>query len=230
MTSEMRKIRFILVGLGRCGSNLLKFALKQHPDIEMAGELFNRHVFPEALSEDGATRAAAFFNAHDKAAVGFKLFRHHARKGPPKSVWDYLSRDEDIRVIHLYRRNYFKRILSWKIADKRGQWLADEHGTEDIRIELTADEWQALLELDAKKESFLDRTFQGHPTIKLAYEDLVKNWEEQTQSLLSFLAVSERPLQKKLKKQETKHPRDRCPNYPELVEHFASTPYAWMFE
>jgi hypothetical protein len=229
VTMQDQKTRFVLVGLGRCGSNLLKFALKQNPDIAMVGELFNRHVYPEALEQDGATRASDFFTSQGYLAVGFKLFRHQGRRGLPQTVWDYLAKDKNVRIIHLSRKNYFKRVLSWKIADKRGQWLADKQGTEDIQIDMPPTEWQQLLELDGKKEAFLDRTFKGHPTYKLSYEGLIANWEEHTRLLQEFLRVPVVPLQKSLQKQESKHPCERCPNYEALKVHFKDTPYGWMF-
>ncbi|MCF6224860.1 MAG: hypothetical protein L3J22_00955 [Xanthomonadales bacterium] len=77
-----KNTKFVLVGLGRCGSNLLKFGLRQNSRIVMAGEYFNKHSHPESLQQDGKARAQAFFEDSRRnrvRAVGFKIFLHHGR-------------------------------------------------------------------------------------------------------------------------------------------------------
>lgn len=223
------KTRFVITGLGRCGSNLLKFALKQNRGIYMVGEYFNRNVYPEAFSEDGAYRAETFFANAPGQCAGFKIFEHQGRKDPALSVWDYLTSDPGIKVIHLKRRNYFERVLSLQVASARGQWLADHQGTDDIVVNMGPSKWERLLRQDAKKEQRLDRMFRDNDGYSLTYEDLVADWDGQTRAIQSFLGVKPAKLEQKLKKQETKHPSERCPNYQALKKHFAGTEFDWMF-
>lgn len=229
LLNKHTKVTFILVGLGRCGSNLLKFALKQNPHIKMVGEYYNHRVYPESLEEDGAQRALDFFSSVDSGAVGFKLFAHQGRKLSANSVWNYLGTDKSVRVIHLSRKNYFQRLLSLEVANRRGQFLADKHGTDDILVSLTPEAWLERLQLDKKREKMLETTFSEHPVIHLHYEDLVANWQQHTTHLQQFLSVDPVLLEKTLEKQESRNPSLRCPNYNEVVSFFRGTEYEWMF-
>jgi len=91
--------------------------------------------------------------------------------------------------------------------------LADKRCTGDILIALAPGKWEELMELDGRKVSFLERAFENQPTCKLSYGYLVKDWGEPTQSLLSFLVVEPMLLKQTVKKQESKHSSERCPNY-----------------
>lgn len=227
------RTKFVLVGLGRCGSNLLKFALKQNPQINMVGEYFNKHSYPESLEQDGKSRAESFFNEdHHQGAVvtGFKLFIHHGRKDGVKTVWKYLQEEKDIRVIHLSRRNIFKRILSLEVANVRGQWLKDKLGANDIYITHPAEWWQAKIEQDVKKEQRLTRIFKEHDRLHIFYEDLVSDWEPMTLNIQEFLGVKPVLLEKSISKQEQMPPSQRCPNYGELQSYFHGSAYGWMFK
>ncbi len=232
MTSS-EKTRFVLVGLDRCGSNLLKFALKQNPQIFMIGEYFNKHSYPESLDQDGAIRAQAFFSTQysDRTmAVGFKLFIHHGRKEGVETVWKYLQEDKEIRVIHLSRRNIFKRVLSLEVANVRGQWLKDEHGTDDIFITHSAEWWQAKIEEDEKKEQRLTKVFQGHGKSHIYYEDIVSDWDQVTSGIQEFLCVKPVVIEKSISKQEHMSSSEKCTNYRELQGFFQGSAYSWMFK
>lgn len=230
MSKESSKIKFIVAGQGRCGSNLLKFALKQNPAIEMVGEYFNFNVYPEAREQDGAERAKAFFHSTKGQAVGFKLFIHQATEPPADLVWQSLAEDSDLRVVHLSRRNSFKRNLSLAVAKTRGQWLADERGTDDIVINISPPQWEKRLIRDEESEQRISEMFNKHRKVHIFYEDLVRDWENVTRGIQSFLSVEPIAVSKKLKKQEKMHPSDRCSNYSDLVDHFRGTKFEWMFQ
>jgi len=221
--------RFVITGLGRCGSNLLKLALKQHPDIHMEGEYFNDRVFPDVFSMDGAVRAEDFFANAPGKCNGFKIFEHQARKEPATSAWDYLSSNTGIKVIYLKRKNCFDRVLSLKIAKISGQWIARPNIKDDITIKMSPSMWEELLRLDQIREQRLDDLFQHNDCYTFSYEDLVADWEGRRRDVQEFLGVEPLKLGKKLKKQETKHPSERCPNYRALKRHFKKTEFHWMF-
>jgi hypothetical protein len=229
MGRQAEPAKFIVVGLGRCGSNLLKFAIKQNPQVKMIGEYFNGRVYPEALTEDGRERARLYFEGARRRAIGFKLFVHQAVRKPAKTVWQYLGEETSIRVIHLSRRNSFERNLSLEVAKVRGQWLADDRGTDDLRINLPPAQWRKRLKADAQKERELERLFAAHPRLHLDYQDLTERWKEVTLEVQSFLSVPPVELSQTLQKQETMPPAMRCPNYPELVTFFSGTRWGWMF-
>ena len=224
--------KFILIGLGRCGSNLLKFALKQNRQIYMIGEYFNKNVHPEAQSQDGGKRGRDFF-AEVHAGVkaqGFKIFLHQAGKEPARLIWDYLCNDRDIRVIHLIRKNTFKRILSHEVANMRGQWLHDSTGTNDLVISQPPEWWLEKLQLDDDREKQLVARFKKHSVMPIYYEDLVSEWDIVTDEVQVFLGVDPKKVGKKTKKQEQLPLSKRCGNYNDLVDYFQDTKYGWMFK
>lgn len=224
--------KFIVIGLGRCGSNLLKFALKQNRQIYMTGEYFNKNVHPGSQSQDGGQRGRDFFaEVHPGVkAQGFKIFLHQARNKPARLIWDYLCNDRDIRVIHLIRKNTFKRILSHEVANIRGQWLHDSSGTNDLVISQSPEWWLEKLQLDDEREKHLVTRFKKHSVMPIYYEDLVSEWDIVTDDVQVFLGVEPKKVEKKTNKQEQLPLSKRCGNYNELVDYFQDTKYGWMFE
>ncbi len=225
--------KFVLVGLGRCGSNLLKFGLRQNAQIFMAGEYFNKHSHPESLQQDGKARAQAFFEGSRRnsvRAVGFKIFLHHGRKHGVNTVWKYLRKNREIKILHLSRENTFKRLLSLEVANVRGQWLNDGLGTDDIVITHSNEWWQEKIESDLKKESALTKTFHKHDRLHISYENLIQDWDQLTTDIQSFVGAQATSVEKSLRKQEYMPLSQRCPNLAELQTFFQNSPYRWMFE
>ncbi len=229
MIESPQHVRFVLVGLGRCGSNLLKFAFKQNPEINMVGEYFNHNVHPESVTEPGSERAKQFFASSKVRASGFKLFEHQARRKPAKSVWRLLADDPDLKVIHLSRRNSFKRLLSLELAKARGQWVREAIDT-DIRINLPPEAWAEMITQDEEREAKLEHIFTKQRSERVFYEDMIPQWSRYMWALQEFLEVEPIELNKTLKKQESMTPSDRCPNYNDIVTYFSNTNRAWMFD
>ncbi|MEP5396526.1 MAG: hypothetical protein ABJQ22_09775, partial [Hyphomicrobiales bacterium] len=174
---------FILLGLGRCGSNLVKKALNQNTRIFMGGELYNRNVFPESKNTDGEERAKQFYIENSGSAVeavGFKLFLHQGQKGAASSVWTYLQNCKDIRILRLTRKNYFERILSLEVARKTKKWatrkVKEDAERDGIRIDHSIEWWQEKLVNDENMNKELDGLFQDHFCAHYFYEDIVENW------------------------------------------------------
>ena len=162
--------------------------------------------------------------------MGFKIFIHQARQNPAKKVWTYLKNDPTIKVIHLSRKNRFKRVLSHEVASAKGSWVASDDNTDDVTINLSSEQWLEKLEIDAVRERRIEKLFSQNPKVHIYYENLVDDWEGSTRSIQGFLGVEPKTLEKKLSKQELKRPSERCANYSDLVEYFSNTKFNWMFE
>ncbi|WP_155992508.1 hypothetical protein [Fodinicurvata fenggangensis] len=223
--------KFIVTGLGRCGSNLLKFALKQNPELHMVGEYYNTNVYGDIEEEDGAARAKAFFDDQNNRykAIGFKIFLHQGRKEGLSTVWDYLAHQTEIKVIHLYRENLFERQISLQVARKSGQWIGTDKETEDITFAKSPKWWERKLSKDLEDTAHIDSLFAQHPLYRTSYESLVENWEEVTRDIQEFIGVSPMPVKQKTAKQEIMPASARCRNYNKLVSYFHGTEFAWMF-
>ena len=136
-------VRFIILSGARTGSNMLASSLNSSPEIICFRELFNftakRFI---DFNVDGYDRFSAddrdlrnqdyrrflrerIFCPHseDIQAVGFKM--------PYDHFWGYedllpwLADDEQLRVVHLERRNILRTFVSFRIARSTQHWVSD---------------------------------------------------------------------------------------------------------
>jgi hypothetical protein len=193
-------VRFILLGYGRTGSNLIIRNLAEHPSVRMFGELFHdseqeRERAFHALNEtfgaeraerqfyregaDGAEylREGVFYERpwNDILAVGFKMFYAHARgDANAGTAWDYLIGNEDIRVIHLSRANLLESWLSLRIASITREWVwyADSAGKRTVLPPLTLDptECETYCNQVLAHRQWATESFRNHPTLDIEYE------------------------------------------------------------
>jgi hypothetical protein len=207
MSEEKRAMkRFIVTGQGRCGSNLLKFALKQNPQCYMVGEYYNPSVCPDIATLNGAARAEDFFRGEElslrRTCLGFKIFSQQARVFPASTVWD------------------------------AGAWtskVGKQKEAESIVIDRPAKWWAERLEKDEAEDQRLKELFQRNPYFLLRYEDLIAEWKRTTSEIQEFLGIPPLDLEVVLTKQESLKKSERLPNFAKLQSHFADTNYGWMF-
>ena len=123
---------------------MLARALNSNPQIRCFGELFNKDVDFVPFDVDGydnfdgrqrqlrdgdfeAFLRERVFPAQDDAqATGFKLLYGQDRDFPGLPEW--LVEQEDLRVVHLRRRNLLRSLVSWKIAETTGVWVEARGG------------------------------------------------------------------------------------------------------
>src|SRR5690606_26460474 len=120
---ECRK--FIVLSRSRTGSNLLISFLNSHPNIRARGEMFAR--LNGKNCKDVLARGFARQPFYVKA-TGFKIFYYHPMDDDSGHVWDVLAELDDLRIIHLKRRNILRTLISRKIADTQGVWKASSPG------------------------------------------------------------------------------------------------------
>jgi len=132
---------FLILSDARTGSTLLAQALNSHAEIICFGEVFNFVVdfiayevegYDPHSAADKALRARdpleflreRLYCAHSGAkAVGFKF--HYRHFWGHEGLWEALSADTPIHVIHLTRRNQLRMCVSRRIADATGVWRED---------------------------------------------------------------------------------------------------------
>ena len=136
--------KFIILGKGRTGSNMLASALRSHTQIVAYGELFNNAdhhrilwEHPDYIPYRPLDRARKLRERDPRefveklvfrryplqvSAVGFKLFYYHAQEKSWESVWPYLKAMPDLKIIHIKRENILKNVLSLKIAFTTNEW------------------------------------------------------------------------------------------------------------
>ena len=140
-------VRFVLLSGARTGSTLLARALNSHPQARCFGELFNYTIKggidyivegykksdPEGLAlrerDPVAFLRTFIFGRHDASvrAVGLKYHYLHF-VGFPGSL-DALIAAEDVRVLHLKRRNLVRMYVSLEMAYETGVWQRQRPAT-----------------------------------------------------------------------------------------------------
>lgn len=134
-------VRFIVLGGGRSGSSVLVQALDSSPCIACFGEVFNWLLPSIRFDVEGYDNFSArdrelrerdpvrflyerIFAQHSEEirAVGFKL--HYGHVWGFTGLLERLMEDTGIRVLHLRRRNLLRMLVSWRMAEKTGIWLA----------------------------------------------------------------------------------------------------------
>jgi LPS sulfotransferase NodH len=251
MTGELSIPRkhFVVVAHPRSGSTLLQEALRQHPDIQMFGELLHDNV--EARKRDlgdrgiyyrGGSSAAQFLErvvfGEDEAgsarAVGFKLFYGHARMDDAaREAWQLLTTRKDIYIVHMVRRNLLDSFVSLKVAIRTNEWaclIEAARKPSDVEpFAVAARECRSFFDNVTRDRRMTREVFMRPRYMEVTYDALASGYLDRVNSVVAFLGLSPfRPCHK-LVKQATKTPREQLSNYEELERAFRNTQYACFF-
>ena len=224
---------FIVISRQRSGSNLLVNALQSHPQFKVYGELF-RGGADESVKTAVLKSAADYIDQNifkkyppEIKAVGFKIFYQHPVWDPSDRVWQHLQGMENLRVIHLRRRNLLKAFVSWKIAQKTDVWKQanDSNLKLDKRVTIDPAECVAFFEKTLEQEKIADARFSGKPLLQTTYELLTSQFTEQMNLIQKFLDVDVLPLSMKTVKQNPESLSELIMNYDDLSQAFSGTPW-----
>ncbi len=245
LTGHSEYTKFIVLGRSRVGSNLLRGLLNSHSQIETFGEIFRDvtaldwdHMgyfqSPQTVVALQKTPAAFIdtllfgkFPRYVKA-VGFKIFYYHAENG---NVWDYLTEQKDLRVIHLKRKNILRTHLSRQKAAITDEWINTSQTTE--RPTTFRLNYEACLDDFCQTrawERVCDDRFRHHPVLEIFYENLASDRERDLNRIQEFLGVDYEPVQPTTYRQSQKSLTAVIENYAELKKKFNGTPWAAFFE
>ncbi len=143
--------RFLVLGEGRTGSNLLVQALNSHPNVVCYREVFNwthKRIDYNVEGYEDLSRKDVRFRADDPlrllderifrdypadiAAVGLKL--HYGHAFGFAGVEEALIEDQALRVVHLRRQNMLRTLVSLRVAEQTGVWEHDEDASLRVRL------------------------------------------------------------------------------------------------
>ncbi len=227
--SKSKLTKFIVLTRSRTGSNLLMSFLNSHPDISAQGEIFSRidgRDYKVILEE-----AFGHLSPCEVKAKGFKIFYYHPVDGSSPGLWNALTSNADIKVIHLKRRNVLHTLISRKIAGITDVWgirsgLSSQDGS---TIQFTTEELKKGFLQTEKWEQRGAKMFAGHSLHTVYYEDLVKDRDESLRKIVVFLGLRYYPLKTNMVKQNRRTPRETISNYDALKAEFANTEYEKFF-
>jgi LPS sulfotransferase NodH len=240
--------KFIVLGRSRTGSNFLRGLLSSHGQIIVFGEIFKNDQSIEWGTDGYPQKGKALKLMQSDpprfldqivfkkfpleiSAVGFKLFYYHAQMDGLKPIWPYLKSRQDIRIIHLKRRNILKTHVSRERAARTDKWTNVDGSSEDEQM-LTLD-YDRLLQDFVQTRSWeeeYDRFFEDHPKIEVFYESLTKDNATELWRIQEFLGVECRDLTPETFRQSRRALAKSISNYYELKGRFKGSPWEGFFE
>ncbi|MBF2097678.1 MAG: sulfotransferase [Gloeomargaritaceae cyanobacterium C42_A2020_066] len=242
--------RFVVLTRARSGSNLLVDALHHHPDVIAYNEVLHisggiiwgepfpaLHTTPDFLrlrtKEPAVFLEKVIFRQYPAwiKAVGFKLHQSHLRRNAGVKEW--LEDCTNLKIIHLVRRNRLASLVSARIALIEKQWISKSDNNKYRKnTRITLDHEQCLQVFKAFQEDMEDyeRLLASHNCLKVYYEDICDNFQEELNEVQSFLALKPRKLETTNRKIRVKPLFEIIENYEELKKGFQGTPYAEYFD
>jgi LPS sulfotransferase NodH len=233
--------RFVLITTQRTGATFFRSCLESHPDIECPGTLFAQKVRFKYFSVDWrksyyreyrsrtlrnriahwSDRRKAVHGCLDEAygatggakVLGFKISYSNFERYP--SIAEWLTQN-DIKVIHWFRRNLVKRHVSALTKQARGK----AHFTRQVeRVKVHVDVGELLRDLKRKTHLIgkYRAMFQGKEHIEVYYEDFLAQQESEARRILDFLGVNpDTPLSTGLVKQNPDRLQEIIENYDQV--------------
>ena len=217
--------RFAIVGYARTGSNFLSSGLESSASTRLHKEIFGAHS--REIGKDYEKILGRMYQKQPRSVkvVGFKLFYYHLTN----DEWEKFLHHDDIKIIHITRKNVLKTILSLDIALKTDQW-----NTSFIRLKSvekkTRLETQNLLdrieEIRAYEEITRSR-FKDRDILEITYEDLVRDPMSEFKRVEEYLGINDiDPNRITLRKQNPEKLSVLIENYDEVSQILAGTNYA----
>jgi LPS sulfotransferase NodH len=242
--------KFIILCRSRTGSNFLLNQLQFHENIRMFYEVFSQDQSPKEfwdyinydiqnirnIKQNDPIQFIETFLFREMPlnvkAVGFKLFYYHAQEVKAQEVWQYLQANQELKIIHLVRKNLLQTYVSQQIALATNSWYlkSGKQVQSNPAIALDYEQTRKAFEETKKLESDNDTFFQNHQILKVFYEDLVQDNLEEIAKIQNFLNVKPTPVSISTKKRSPQSLQQVIQNYSELKNNFQTSPYASFFE
>ncbi|WP_251951760.1 sulfotransferase [Salinibacter ruber] len=202
--------KFIVLCRSRTGSNMLVSMLNNHDKIKCYRE----------LARERKIEIKKIYNKQPYfiEAVGFKIFYYHPIREENSKIWDELKNINNLRVIHLKRKNVVRTIVSKKIAEKTGKWQNSEISKNKKEISIGKEELQKKYERTKQWERWGDEFFADKKIKEVFYEDIVSEGKKESQNLLNFLGVKRKDIRPDTGKQNPEPLSDLIVNYGEVSD------------
>lgn len=219
--------RFMIVTVGRTGSELLVSLLDSHPKITCDGEILElRQPFPGQLVFRRALRARLHGQAY-----GFKLLSRHARQHHPYNPAPFVHRfhERGFRIIVLDRRDRLEQAMS--VIRAEGRPAHHRRSDETRFVPMRVDPVAVLTALFLIEEgvAFVRDTLKEIPKLELVYEDDLREAPHQQRTVdrvCSFLGLDPAPVKTELLRLTPRSASDQVENFDEVAALLSQTRFA----
>ncbi|WP_372574041.1 sulfotransferase [Ruegeria jejuensis] len=238
---ELKK--YVVLSAGRSGSNLLVSFIKSIPKNIQHGEIIGEFQLQSMAVRQriNKTGPAAYLDRRlsrmtTETLTGAKLLYRHLEDdygekfGIPGTggLLDHLLSRDDIRIVHLSRRDKLAVLISTRLAYETGEWVGGSYGDRTVHLPV---DW--VRDRFAWLEGWEDRiaaSFPAQRVLQMTYEELVSDTGGEMQRLFRFLDVPAAPVHSSMSKQNKRPKPEVIENYAELKEAFSGTPHAPLFD
>lgn len=251
VADAQRPVRAIILTTQRTGSTFLVGCLQSHPQIHCITELLvGAHLEPPAFlrtSRFGTkasrflmsggwypTRAMRRFYAEGDRPV--RVFKAMYNQVSVPWTLRWLTRNTDIHVLHLSRRNLLKLHVSRLLMPTRRNRIWEPHTTEPLPpVATRVDPAAAIAQMRQARADYqrFEELFRAHPRLPLVYEDLIEGQRlapAEGRRICDFLGVADRPMGSSLIKMNPESLRVMVTNYDELAAELAPTEFASLLD
>lgn len=232
--TKLSRNNFVIFTQGRTGSNLLRTLLSSHLNIFCIREPFVRwHIkvlFPK-LHIQGKLASCS------KTVCGLLLHDVHLNFQKIKYA-DILSyfHNQDWKIIHLKRKNFFNQIVSARFAFSNRQWhyqsQADFNSTRLNNIYISTAEMLQLLEERESRYLKQNEMMAQFPHLDIVFEDDLSPAEQHQKTvdkICDYIEIPSAPVETKLIKTPRKT-KELLQNYEEIAAFLKKTKYAHFLE
>jgi len=246
--------KFVIVGIRRTGTTLIRTTLNNHPDIKCYGEVFNfgrrfkrrrghrcegsyrRYIneipaghIPDIVCRQPTVKSFLdnLYSHPEARSVGFKLTMTQKNRFP--QVMPYFK-EHNVHVIQVIRRNILKTLVSRSVKKVTGQSHTTT-GMKKTQINLEIPRLLPELErFDAENKQW-EKDCVGLPYMKVYYEDFVANKVPHLEGMLSFLGMEVRQdIGSHLRKGNPDDLSEIILNYDEVHDHLGKSRFAWCLD
>ena len=245
--------KFIILCTARTGSNFLCSLLQSHIRIRAFAEVFHKDSKRKRIFWDyPGYNSEEFWEMRENnpikfidnivfrdfpksvSAVGFKLFYNHAQAENEKCIWEHLKQIKYLKIIHLKRQNWLQQYVSLTKARQSKQWVVKANNSnskgDSLRLEIDYDNCIEHFQTLQNLQREYDNLFAGHQILEVIYENLAKDYINETKRIQNFLSVPYQKLYPSTYKQSQQPLSEIIINYSELKEKFQETPWIDYFE
>lgn len=218
--------KFIIYGCGRSGSTLLTSLLNSHPDIYVDGEIFHENLvtqvrFPFMYINNLSKRATL----RNKNVYGCGIMSRHMEDQKFINHRKFIHKlyNRGWYIIHLRRRNVFKKVLSRELAMEDGVWeIKNDINTNERNYKLNINNVYRNILLQNKLYELEDEILNGIEHFKIYYEDHLEykdNWVKKLNELAQYFDLEVfSPITNMRKKSKGTETRD-ITNYDDLLQY-----------
>ena len=247
----MNKNNFVIAGLQRTGTTLIRDTLGKHKNIFTYGEvfIFNKGKFIKRKAgekvpynyrkfiEASTKRKFEHYFYNEKSlnnylddlyendqysAIGFKLMLSQLKKFPKLKE---LLVERNIKVIHVTRENILKTLISRKLVRVRKVFHSKVE-LPPLKVKLNTRKLIKRLEKIQHDNQEWKNIFSKNPYVNVSYESFTNNKTKELENLFTFLDVNpDYTLTSDFKKINPNSVKDIIINYDEVCSCLKGTEY-----